>query len=145
MLDPKERFFAYQGAVTPDGPTIWYITDWDQRRTIGVRMDGEIEDENVCIEHLRPYADGLAPEVLQIYVSPQGDLLSVSSNPEDDVTGCSFCPDVDDILRLIDVPTVSRSSLEEIGRLGPMVDLVKCCDGIGPLKKVSSTFNNSTL
>lgn len=101
------------------------MMDWDQRRVISVSMDAEIEDPQVASEHLRKYADNLYSNIYKIQVSSQGDLMSVSTDPEDDQTQCPFYSRLATIQRPDGIQVISRSDMEEIGRLGPMVDKVR--------------------
>ncbi|KAF5649381.1 kinase-like domain protein [Fusarium sp. NRRL 52700] len=52
-------------------------------------MDEELESEDPAIEHLQKHIDNLAPDVFEIRVSPQDDLVSTSIDQEDDNI---FCP-----------------------------------------------------
>lgn len=108
----------------PGGPSTWYILDWDQRRIIAVTMDEEQESEDVAIGHLKKHIDALGPDVYAIYLSQDGDLVSVSTNPEDDETTCVYYPPLQAILLHDHVKTVLRSELLELDRLSPNVDLV---------------------
>ncbi|KAH8908970.1 hypothetical protein BR93DRAFT_950549 [Coniochaeta sp. PMI_546] len=108
MINEEWKYFAPGGALMPGGPSTWYILDWDQRRIIAVTMDEEQESEDVAIGHLKKHIDTLGPDVYAIYLSHNGDLVSVSTNAEDDETTC----------------TVPRSDLLELDRLSPNVDLV---------------------
>lgn len=126
MIDEKWRYFAPGGALTPGGPSTWYILDWDQRRIIAVTMDEEQESEDVAIAHLRKHIDALGPDVYAIHVSQDGELVSVSTNPDDDETTCVYYPPLRAILPPPDhvVKTVLRSDLLELDRLTPNIDLV---------------------
>lgn len=92
---------------------------------VSVSMDGEIEDDQVAREHLRKHADNLAPDVVKIHVSPQGDLMSVSTDPDDDDTFCPFYPPLALAQHPDGTQVILRSDLEELDRLGPLVDLVR--------------------
>lgn len=124
MIDEEWRYFAPGGALMPGGPSTWYILDWDQRRIIAVTMDEEQESEDVAIGHLKKHIDALGPDVYAIHLSQDGDLVSVSANPEDDETTCVYYPPLQAILLPDHVKTVLRSDLLELHRLSPNVDLV---------------------
>ena len=137
MIDPDDRFFAPSGAIYPGGPSTWHIIDWDQRRLVSVTMDEELESEDPAFELLARHIDDLAPNVYEVHVSPDGDLISISTDPKDDETCCVYYPPLDSIQRPKDVKVVSRSNLKEIDRLGPNVDLVVCPQSSEPTKEVS--------
>ncbi|KND94644.1 hypothetical protein TOPH_00756, partial [Tolypocladium ophioglossoides CBS 100239] len=136
MLEPDDRFFAPSGAIHPGGPSTWHIIDWDQRRLVSVTMDEELESEDPAFEQLLKHIDDLAPDVYEIHVSSQGDLISTSTNPKDDETRCPYYPPLDTIQRPKDVQVVSRSDLEELDRLGANVDLVVFPQSPEPTKKL---------
>ncbi|OIW34675.1 hypothetical protein CONLIGDRAFT_567368 [Coniochaeta ligniaria NRRL 30616] len=97
-------------------------------------MDEEQESEDVAIGHLRKHIDDLGPDVYAITLSPDGDLLSVSTDPEDDETTCVYYPPLQAIVVPDRVKTVLRSDLLELDRLAPNVDLVSytpCDDAPG--------------
>jgi hypothetical protein len=124
MIDEEWRYFAPGGGICPGGPSTWHILDWDQRRIIAVTMDEEQESEDLAIEHLKKHIDALAPDVYAIRLSPDGELTSVFTNPEDDETICEYHPPLGAIQVPDHVKTVIRSDLLELDRFGPNVDLV---------------------
>lgn len=83
MINPDWRFWSPSGEISNGGPSKWYIFDTDQRRMIVVTMDDEQDEEDLAIQHLRQHVDDLGPDVFEIHVSVDGDLLSTSSRPED--------------------------------------------------------------
>ncbi|QPC70085.1 hypothetical protein HYE68_000837 [Fusarium pseudograminearum] len=137
MLKPEERFFALEGSIYPGGPSTWYIMDWDQRRLVSVTMDEELESEDPAVEHLSKHIDDLEPDVFEIRVSSQGDLISTSTDPEDDNTFCPFYAPLEAIEKPEDIQVVPRSKLQELGRLGPLVDLVTDLQTSKPSEKMS--------
>lgn len=124
MINEKRRYFAPGGGIFPGGPSDWYILDWDQRRTITVTMDEEQESEDIAVEHLKKHIDALGPDVYGIHLSQDGELISVSTKPEDDQTTCVYYPPLQDVQYPSHVKTVLRSDLLELDRLGLNVDLV---------------------
>ncbi|KAM5356871.1 hypothetical protein ACJ41O_003517 [Fusarium nematophilum] len=125
MIQDKWRYFAPGGAIFPRGPSTWYILDWDQRRTITVTMDEYQEEEDQAITHLKKHIDKLGPDVVGIHVAPDGELLSVSTNPDEDQTMAVYYPPLDEIRKPAwGVKTILRSELHERDRFGPNVDLV---------------------
>lgn len=124
MIDEKWRYWAPGGAIMPGGPSTWYILDWDQRRIIAVTMDEEQESEAVAVRHLKKHISALGPDVYAIHLSQDGDVVSVSTNPEDDEMTCVYYPPLQAILRPEHVKTVLRSDLTELDRFYPNVDLV---------------------
>lgn len=138
MLKSEERFFAPSGNIYPGGPSTWHFMDWDQRRLISVTIEEEeVESAEPAIEHLWKHVYDLAPEVFEVRVPKQGDLISTSTDPEDDITFCPFYPSLDVIQRPVGIQAISRSDLEELDKLGPLVDLVRCLKPPEPSKKVS--------
>ncbi|EFY91395.1 hypothetical protein MAC_02558 [Metarhizium acridum CQMa 102] len=75
-------------ALTPGGPSTWFILDWDQRHIIAVTMDEAQESEDIAIRHLKKHIDSLGPDVYAIHLSQDGELVSVSTEPEDDQGTC---------------------------------------------------------
>ncbi|KAI1172426.1 hypothetical protein F4777DRAFT_512751 [Nemania sp. FL0916] len=121
-----DRYFAPGGALEPGGPSTWYILGWDQRRIIAVTMDEEQESEDLAVKYLHKHIDTLGPDVYAIHLSPDGELVSVSTSPEDDETTCVYYPPLQTIQDQLSDPvtTVLRSDLIELDRLTPNVDLV---------------------
>ncbi|KAL6808881.1 hypothetical protein GGI42DRAFT_365832 [Trichoderma sp. SZMC 28013] len=142
MIDERWRYFAPGGAITPGGASTWFILDWDQRRTIAVTMDDEQESEDLAVGHLKKHIDALGPDVYGIHVSQDGELVSVSTNPEDDQATCVYYPPLQAIQRPDHVKTVLRSELLELDRLTPNVDLVSYmpCAGAGEARKVAFKY-----
>lgn len=135
MIEEEWRYFAPGGALTPGGPSTWNILDWDQRRIIAVTMDEEQESEEVAIEHLKKHIDALGPEVYAIHLSPEGELISVSTDFKDDEMTCVYYPPLQAVLPSDRVKTVLRSELLELDRLSPNVDLASytlCADATVP-------------
>jgi hypothetical protein len=143
MLKPEDRFFAFEGSIYPGGPSTWYITDWDQRRLISVTMDEELESADPAIEQLSKHVDDLEPGIFEIRVSSQGDLISTSTSPEDDNTRCPFYAPLEAIEKAEDIQAIPRSKLEELDRLGPLVDLVTDLQSSKTGEKVSKRLSGA--
>lgn len=124
MIEEEWRYFAPAGAITPGGPSEWFILDWDQRRIISVTMDEEQESEDAAVGHLKKHIDALGSDVYAIHVSQDGELISTSTKPEDDQAWCVYYIPLQDVQCPKHVKTVLRSDLLELDRFGPNVDLV---------------------
>ncbi|KAI1391809.1 uncharacterized protein F4822DRAFT_436029 [Hypoxylon trugodes] len=124
MIDESLRYWAPGGSIMPGGPSTWHIVDWDQRRTIAVTMDEEQEDESISIEHSKKYINNLGPDVYAIHLSPDGSLVSTSTDPKDDATFSMYYPPFEKVRWPIKTSGVLRSELLELKRLGANVDLV---------------------
>ncbi|CAF3431721.1 unnamed protein product [Fusarium graminearum] len=136
MLKLEERFFALEGSIYPGGPSTWYIMDSDQRRLVSVTMDEELESVDTAVEHLSNRIDDLELDVFEIHVSSQGDLISTSTDLEDDNTFCPFYAPLEAIEEPGDIQVVPRSKLQELDRLGPLVDLVTDLQSSKPRKRL---------
>ncbi|KAI3527552.1 hypothetical protein CSPX01_16873 [Colletotrichum filicis] len=124
MTNPELQYWAPSGAIFPGGPSTWYILSDDQRRIIAVTMDGQQESEDLAVEILKKIIDTLPADVYAIKVSPEGSLISMSNDPEDDETFCVYYPPLEEVQRPEGIRTIIRSELKEIDRLGPDTDLV---------------------
>jgi hypothetical protein len=102
-------------------------------------MDEELESEDPAIEYLQKHIDNLAPDVFKIRVSPQGDLTSNSTDQKDDNTLCPYRPPLEATERPDGIEVIPRSDLEELDRLGSLVDLVRCLRNPDLDKKVSTS------
>ncbi|KAI1407555.1 hypothetical protein F5Y13DRAFT_174652 [Hypoxylon sp. FL1857] len=124
MIAEESRYWAPSGNLIPGGPSTWNILDWDQRRLISVTVDAVQEDDETAIEHLKRHIDSLGPDVYAIHVTLEGDLISSSTDPEEDDYLCPYYPPLEEIQRPDWVKTVRRSELLELERLIPNIDLV---------------------
>ncbi|KAI7775367.1 hypothetical protein LA080_007012 [Diaporthe eres] len=124
MINPDRRFWSSSGEISTGGPSKWYIFDTDQRRMIFVTMDDEQDEEDLAIQHLSRHVDDLDPKIYEIHVSNVGDLLSTSSNPEDDRTEAVNYPLLSNFGNPESVKTVHRRDLRELDRVQPEVDIV---------------------
>ncbi|KAK6714286.1 hypothetical protein SNK04_005232 [Fusarium graminearum] len=98
-------------------------------------MDEELESVDTAVEHLSNRIDDLELDVFEIHVSSQGDLISTSTDLEDDNTFCPFYPPLEAIEEPGDIQVVPRSKLQELDRLGPLVDLVTDLQSSKPRKR----------
>ncbi|KAI1142884.1 hypothetical protein F5Y05DRAFT_408333 [Hypoxylon sp. FL0543] len=124
MIDDESKYYSLSGDIPVGGPSTWHVTDWDQRRTISVTMDGEQDDESIAIEHLSRYSDQLSPDIHRIYISQNGEIISTYTDAKNDQTQCAHYPFLREIVLPEGVETIRRDELEELDRLGPDVDLV---------------------
>ncbi|CAG9940167.1 unnamed protein product [Clonostachys rosea f. rosea IK726] len=124
MISEKDRFYATSGDITPDGPSVWHIIDWDQRRNISVKMSQELDDEEPAIEQLKKHIDEIDSEIFLIHVSPSGRLLSSSKDPKYDQAMSVYYPPIKEVTPVEGRDPIRRSELIEIDRLGPGADLV---------------------
>jgi len=124
MIEEQWRYFAPEGDIAVGGPSKWYIIDWDQRRNISVKMDEEQDEEDLAIKYLGKHIDTLGPEVVAIHVSQDGELISTSSDPDDDKTTCVYHPPLEHLQPPVHVRTILRSELREVDRTQVNVDLV---------------------
>jgi hypothetical protein len=131
---PDERFSAQGRGFGQDhhSPAV-ELVDWDQRRTVRVvAISREVStdekgflddrDDDFFFGALARHIDHLAPEVIEISVGPDGELLSTSCDLDRDVTEVpNYRP------RSVwppELPTVRRPRLTELDRLGLQADLV---------------------
>ncbi|ATY66113.1 kinase-like domain [Cordyceps militaris] len=130
MIGPAWRLWAGSGSLMNGGPYTWHITDFDQRRHFSVTYcpSSPVEDsegtEDVCMAMLRRHIDDLGPEVLGLRFSDPDGPITTSTDRNDDVTYYNNCQPLSALKIPFSIKTVSLSSLVEIGRMGPQVDLV---------------------
>ncbi|KUI70246.1 CBL-interacting serine/threonine-protein kinase 20 [Cytospora mali] len=108
-------------------------------------MDGEQDDEELAIEYLKKHIDDLGPDIYAIPISDNSELISVSTNPEDDATMCPHYPPLQELQQLGIVQTVLRSEMQELDRLGPNVDLVSYKTNSLADKEVKPKFRNAVF
>ncbi|KAL9072452.1 MAG: hypothetical protein Q9157_005098 [Trypethelium eluteriae] len=115
-----------------------YIIDWDQRRWYAVKGSPKLlpDDDTKEIDVLKRHIDQLARNVYSITVDDEGLLVSVSTNPEEDPTLITHFPRYATAPSLQDCSTVKLSSLTEVDRLGPGVDLMSYAESPTVEKKV---------
>ncbi|KAK3896604.1 hypothetical protein C8A05DRAFT_20454 [Staphylotrichum tortipilum] len=130
MIEPEGRLWVGSGSLLPRGPYTWYITDLDQRRHFAVTYapPTEVEDieatEDVCIAELSKHVDDLGPGVFGIrFTEPDGP-ITLLTGPEDDMTVYLNNYPLSTLGLSFPVKTVYLTSLTELDRLGPDVDLV---------------------
>ncbi|KAJ3480525.1 hypothetical protein NLG97_g8053 [Lecanicillium saksenae] len=130
MIKPEERLWASGGNLLIGGPYTWYIVDFDQRRHFSVtycppfRVQDTEATEEICLEKLRKHIDDLATDILGIrFADPDGP-ISASTDEEDDATSYANCHPPSALGLPFPVKTIGLSSLTELDRMGPQVDLV---------------------
>ena len=140
MIPEEYRFFVPLNNLIRGGPSSWYILDWDQRRSISLTINKAVlpgheeESEELAIAHLKKYIESIDTDIYAIECSPEGSLISTSTNPQDDITFCPYYPP----LAALQEPhpkslqTVLRSELVELDRFMPNVDLVSWCKSESP-------------
>lgn len=143
MIRPEERFWAGSGNLLVGGPYTWYITDFDQRRFFAVTYDPPVavendeETEEICLQQLRNNVDDLGEGVVGIsFATPNGP-ITTSTDLKDDVTRYVNSHSLGALKHPFPVKTISVTSLVELDRLGPLVDLVEY-DSQTPTSLVSS-------
>ena len=120
--DLADRFRHSQ--ITPRplvGGQEWAIWDWDQRRPIDILLPHEADEEFVY-EALGKLIDTLPPDVAEVELDEQGELVSTSSNPSHTRSWVPFYPLRTEFPRR--ATTLRRRDLNEVDRLGVQVDLV---------------------
>ncbi|MCJ1369124.1 hypothetical protein MMC20_000332 [Loxospora ochrophaea] len=123
MIPPHNRLWSPSGNLYPGGPHTWHVIDWDQRRYISVTGSAEaFPEEEQAIEALGKFIDQLGPEVHEVEISDDGELLSTSSNPCRDITPAVHYPHYPEPLD--DEIVLRRSQLIEDDRVSAAVDLV---------------------
>ncbi|KAL7947552.1 hypothetical protein V8C42DRAFT_343489 [Trichoderma barbatum] len=135
MINLNDGFFAPSGAIYSGGPSTWHIIDWDQRQLVSVIMNEKLESEDPAIEQLIQHIDSLPPNVYAIHVSPNGEFISISTDPKEDETPCVYYPPLNRTQYPENLKIVTRSDLEESDRLGPKIELVVCPHSPEPNKK----------
>jgi len=130
MIDEKYRYFTAGGGITPGGPSVWRVLDWEQRRTIFVTMDEEQEDDTTAIRHLSRHIDTLEPNVRHVQFSLDGALLSTSTEIPPDMGDHTdtWYPSIKKASIPEGVESVLWSDLMELDTLGPAVDMVSYKD-----------------
>ncbi|KAK4176602.1 hypothetical protein QBC36DRAFT_328856 [Triangularia setosa] len=122
--DPDQRFTLSKFSWTPRG-RFALVFDFDQRRAIKLYMTEDIRDEYFIFETMAKHLDGgaIRSDSVWIQVSSDGnELIDQGCQVEDDYTMIPCYWTVDQFPP--DLPTVSRSDLVELDRLGLQVDRV---------------------
>lgn len=147
-MKPQDGFFSEgQGYFGPrENPmteTHCNVWDWDRLRMVKVKGTAKLfpPDEDVEITILAQFADYLSPEVRAITVDDDGLLAGVSTDPEEDDTPFVAYLPFSMAESLADCRTIQFSKLQELGRLGPGVDLLSYEDEFGIPQKVAFKFN----
>jgi serine/threonine protein kinase len=130
MIDPEGRLWAGSGDLLVGGPYTWNITDLDQRRHFAVRYHPPVpvedveETEDICLAQLRKHVDQLGPGVLGIVFSQPDGPVTLLTDREHDVTRYVNNHPLSALALPFPVKTIHLSSLTELDRFGPNVDLV---------------------
>lgn len=140
-LDDEFRFWCGGGDISiPRGPSDWIIVDFDQRRIIVARMDGDQDSEELALGYLKRYIDTLDPDVTFVYLSPDGGLVKASTDLKHDKVDCVYYPPLSLIRASESVQTVVRTELRELDRLGADIDLVSYQTCIEPVSTRKAVF-----
>lgn len=120
---PDQRFTS-SGASSTYGRegSLWVVHDWDQRRTINVATSWPEDDEDFIFEALAEHIDDIPPDAIQIEIGRDGELVAQSSDVDQDRAMIPFYPPVAEFRH--GVPTIRRTDLIELDRLGLQADLV---------------------
>jgi serine/threonine protein kinase len=137
MISPEDRFWIVGEAIRGNVHRS-YIIDWDQRRWYMVSGPKTLlppeEDKEIVV--LERYINQLPYNAYAITVDDNGLLVSVSTNPEDDPTLIPYYPRYSDAPSLQGCLTIRLSSLTDLDRLGPGVDLMSYIDKAATKKVV---------
>lgn len=133
---PPERRFGIPTALTwPGGPRVFTIVDADQRCCIELSVEDEDAEDDFAMETIARHVDQLDPDVTLIDVSPDGALLSSSTDPQHgQVSAIMFSP-IEMIPDGIATKTICRAELIEMERLANTCDLVSYVDGPSGARK----------
>lgn len=124
MIPREWRFFSPEGALTPGGPHLWVVIDWDQRRWFQVIGPAKaLPDEGDAIRVLDKYVDQLGADVHTLNINGDCELLSVS--PEDPTWEIRYS-ELSSFFEKEDV--LVRSKLKELDRLHVCTDLSQCTE-----------------
>lgn len=147
-MKPQDRFYSEgQGYFGPrENPlteahcNVW---DWDRLRMVKIKGTAKLfpPDEDIEIPIMAEFADFLSPEVRAVTVDDDGLLAGVSADPEDDDTPFVAYPPISAVESLADCRRVQYSTLRELDRLGPGVDLSSYEDESGIPHNVAFKFN----
>lgn len=128
MIDPEGRLWAGWYNLPNGGPYTWHITDLDQRRQFAVRYEAWVEDveatEQICMDQIRKHVDDLGDGVYGISFTQWDGPVTHLTDPDDDVTAYVNNFPLSALGLPFPVKTVFLSSLTELDRMGPDVDLV---------------------
>ncbi|GAB7355869.1 hypothetical protein MBLNU459_g6526t1 [Dothideomycetes sp. NU459] len=138
MIDPEYRYWVPSRLVN-DYQTNAKVHDWDQRRyytIIGPTKYFPEEDDDLVISVLKRHIDELDKDVHTLKVDEEGTLVSTSSDPEQDDSLVFNFPSYMDCPSLQKCSTILSSSMTELDRLEPGVDLMSYVDELGHKKTV---------
>jgi hypothetical protein len=129
----EDRFTSRNLFPWRQGVQEWLVTDWDQRRSVGVAAPKEVK-EDLVLEAVAKFIEELPADVVHVEIDEDGTLVSSSADPTKDNIWIPFYPPRTDFPP--DVATVRRRDLTELDRLGLQVDLVSYSPQPGETKKV---------
>jgi hypothetical protein len=119
---PDQRFTSTGHDSIYNGVgTIKVIIDWDQRRFIAVATAWKEEDEDFFFDALAEHIDDIPPDIVQIEVGEQGELLNSTAVLDEDPTMVPFYPSPSDYPSPL--RRIQRKQLIELDRMGVQVDL----------------------
>lgn len=137
MIDPWLRFWASSSILRFHGPQTWHITDFDQRRVFSVTYHSPVpiaqeeaeETEEICTAKLKKHLDDLGEGVYGFSFSHLEGPITITTDPKDDETFYVNNHPLSSLGLSYPVKTIYMSSLTELDRLGPDVDLVSYQEG----------------
>lgn len=131
--DLTERLSFSKKYPLPTGGQKWLVCDWDRRRYVDVHTPKRV-DEAFVFEAVGDFIDTLPANIVSVHLSEDGSLVSTSSDTTQDRSWIPFYPPRTDFPRR--VPSVRRSALTELDRLGIQVDLATYSPRPGEDRKV---------
>lgn len=133
---PPERRFGIPTALTwPGGPRVFTIVDADQRCCIELSVEDEEAEDDFAMGTISRHIDQLDSDVTLIEVSPDGTLLSTSTDPQHGQVTAIMFPPREMISDDIATKTICRAELVEVERLANTCDLVSYEDGPSGVRK----------
>lgn len=133
---PPERRFGIPTTLTwPGGPRVFTIVDADQRCCIEVNVADEDAEDDFAMETMARHIDQLDPYVTLVDVSPDGALLSTSTDPQHGQVTAIMVSPLEMIPDEITTGKISRAVLSVVERLANTCDLVSYVDGSSGVRK----------
>lgn len=144
MIDLEDRFWV-SDLQDDFVETKAMVLDWNQRRFYIVMIPNQFfpegydifeDGDGLITDLMKRYIDEIERDVHTLSVDVDGLLLSTSSDPEKDGGYVVNYPSYTDCPSLHGCPTISSSSMTELDRLAPGVDLMSYVDAAGHENKV---------